>query len=164
MVGIFRPRFFGSPPAGMHGSMHADLGAAQRGKGKQIMRLNKIALCAVVALCAMGSSGCMLIGVAAMASAQQPANKAGAADGKQAKPGIGGMAMAAAKSGMVGGPVGAGLVSQGPKLARAMFGRKGPAKRAAAAEATATAEATTPEATTTDAVTADAATASSGSN
>ena len=51
----------------------------------------------------------------------------------------------------MGGPIGAGLVSQGPKLARAMFGRKGPAKPAADAPTEATA-------------TADAATASSGSN
>ena len=50
------------------------------------MRLNRIGVCAVVALCAMSSSGCMLIGVAAMAGAQGSAAKAGEGNGDQAKP------------------------------------------------------------------------------
>ena len=93
----------------------------------------------------------MLIGVAAMASAQQPANQADPEKDQKAKPGIGGVAMQAVSNGAMGGPIGAGLVSQGPKLTRAMFGRKYPAKPAADAPTEARA-------------TADAATASSGSN
>ena len=88
-----------------------------------------------VALCAVFLQGCIgLVGAAAMSAAAPKAQPGGAqaasAEPAGAKSGNGGAQAAAMKvvkagaMGAVGGPVGYGILSQSPKLARAMLGRK----------------------------------------
>ena len=114
------------------------------------MRFTKVATFGV-ALGAIFLQGCIgLVGMAAMSAAgprnsaapTEEAQPAAATDGGSARGGgMQSVAMKVVKAGAmgaVGGPVGYGIVSQSPKLARAMLGRRAAKSAKPAAEAKAT--------------------------
>jgi hypothetical protein len=115
------------------------------------MRFTNVAVFGV-ALSAVFLQGCIgLVGMAAMSAAgprnaapADGAQPAAATSGGQAQnPGARGVAMKVVKAGAmgaVGGPVGYGIVSQSPKLARAMLGRRAAKPANPAAETKATTE------------------------